>query len=238
MKYNVKDTTKITDDYTKQLLRARGIEDIEHFLNPTEEHSLQSWNDLYDMEDCVKGMIATLELDKPHLALVVDCDVDGFTSAAILYQYIKDIKPNAEIDYYLHDGKQHGLSDTYNKILDKDEHYSLCLVPDAGSNDFEYIEKLGEHLTPTLILDHHIIEDSDKISDWCFKGKDMPDWFVAGAKAALQAPTAMNRQPFTLSLEKKDKVVLGKASGIDKGIIKYNFEVGAASKGCKKVNWK
>lgn len=168
MKYNVKDTTKITDDYTKQLLRARGIEDIEHFLNPTEEHSLQSWNDLYDMEDCVKGMIATLELDKPHLALVVDCDVDGFTSAAILYQYIKDIKPNAEIDYYLHDGKQHGLSDTYNKILDKDEHYSLCLVPDAGSNDFEYIEKLGEHLTPTLILDHHIIEDSDKISDWCF----------------------------------------------------------------------
>ena len=168
MKYNVKDTTKITDDYTKQLLRARGVEDIEHFLNPTEEHSLQNWNDLYDMEDCVKGMIATLELDKPHLALVVDCDVDGFTSAAILYQYIKDIKPNAEIDYYLHDGKQHGLSDTYNKILDKDEHYSLCLVPDAGSNDFEYIEKLGEHLTPTLILDHHIIEDSDKISDWCF----------------------------------------------------------------------
>ena len=168
MRYNVKDTTKITDNYTIELLRARGVEDIEHFLNPTKEHSLQSWEDLDDMRDCVAGMIATLNLDKPRFALVVDCDVDGFTSAAILYQYIKDVKPNAEIDYYLHDGKQHGLSDTYNKILDKDYHYSLCLVPDAGSNDFEYIEKLGEHLTPTLILDHHIIEDIDKISDWCF----------------------------------------------------------------------
>ncbi len=168
MRYNVKDTTKITDNYTIELLRARGVEDIEYFLNPTKEHSLQSWEDLDDMKDCVAGMIATLNLDKPRFALVVDCDVDGFTSAAILYQYIKDVKPNAEIDYYLHDGKQHGLSDTYNKILDKDYHYSLCLVPDAGSNDFEYIEKLGEHLTPTLILDHHIIEDVDKISDWCF----------------------------------------------------------------------
>ena len=125
MRYNVKDTTKITDNYTIELLRARGVEDIEHFLNPTKEHSLQSWEDLDDMKDCVAGMIATLNLDKPCFALVVDCDVDGFTSAAILYQYIKDVKPNAEIDYYLHDGKQHGLSDTYNKILDKDKHYSL-----------------------------------------------------------------------------------------------------------------
>ena len=47
----------------------------------------------------------------------------------------------------------------------------------------------------------------------------------------------MNRQPFTLSLGKKNKVVLGKASGLDRGILKYNFEVGAAAKGCKKVHW-
>lgn len=113
-------------------------------------------------------MKAALECEQPYFALVVDCDVDGFTSAAILYQYIKDINPNTKIDYYLHDGKQHGLSDTYEKILDKDGHYTLCLVPDAGSNDYEYIEKLGEHSTPTIILDHHIIEETTKISDWCF----------------------------------------------------------------------
>ena len=76
-----------------------------------------------------------------------------------------------------------------------------------------------------------------KSLDDVVKGKDLPDWFIAGAEAALLAPTAMNRQPFTLSLGKKNKVVLGKASGLDRGILKYNFEVGAAAKGCKKVHW-
>lgn len=167
MRYNIKDTTKITDDYTKQLLRARGIEDIEHFLNPTEEHSLQCWKDLNNIEDAVAIILNALTLDKPRFALIVDCDVDGFTSASILYQYLKDIKPNVEIDYYLHDGKQHGLSDTYNKIIDKAQDYNICLVPDAGSNDYEYIEKLGEYNILTIVLDHHIIEDETKISNWC-----------------------------------------------------------------------
>ena len=85
----------------------------------------------------------------------------------MLYQYIKDVKPEAEIDYYLHSGKQHGLSDLCDTIIDKGIPYTLCLVPDAGSNDYEYIERLGELCTPTLIFDHHIIEDTTKISDWC-----------------------------------------------------------------------
>lgn len=108
-----------------------------------------------------------LECKEPKLALIVDCDVDGFTSSAILYQYIKDIRPEVQIDYYLHSGKQHGLSDLCDVIIDKNVHYTLCLVPDAGSNDYEYIERLGELATPTIVLDHHIIEDTTKISDWC-----------------------------------------------------------------------
>ena len=111
-------------------------------------------------------MGAALYSEDPHFALVVDCDVDGYTSAAILYQYIKTIKPEAKIDYFLHSGKQHGLEDLCDEIIDKNIHYTLCLMPDAGSNDYDFIEKLGEFGTPTLVLDHHIIEDTTKISDW------------------------------------------------------------------------
>ena len=68
-----------------------------------------------------------------------------------------------------------------------------------------------------------------------------PEWFTAGADAALKAPTALNQQVFTLSLDKKDRVTIkegvGIMTGIDTGIVKYNFEVGAASKGCTKVQW-
>lgn len=69
-----------------------------------------------------------------------------------------------------------------------------------------------------------------------------PDWFVAGAKAAQLAPTATNQQAFTLSLDKKGRVELksgiGIMTGIDEGIVKYNFEVGAAAAGKKDIKWK
>lgn len=167
MKYEVNKISKIRSDYGKEVLKSRGVKDLDAFLHPTEKQ-LQDWHDLYDIGDAIKGMEAALSCDSPYFALVVDCDVDGFTSASILYQYIKDINSKAKIDYYIHSGKQHGLSDIYEKIIDKDIHYTLCLVPDAGSNDYEYIEKLGERSTPTLVLDHHIVEETTTISDWCF----------------------------------------------------------------------
>ena len=39
-------------------------------------------------------------------------------------------------------------------------------MPDSGSNDYEYVEKLGEYNIYTIILDHHIIEETTKISKW------------------------------------------------------------------------
>lgn len=58
----------------------------------------------------------------------------------------------------------------------------------------------------------------------------MPDWFRAGAEAALLAPTAMNQQKFLLTLD--GNRVSARATGgfyskIDLGIVKYHFEIGA-----------
>ena len=87
------------------------------------------------------------------------CDVDGFTSSAIFYQYIKDINPNKQIDYFIHSRKQHGLEDMWERLIDKN--YCTILILDAGSNDSEFIEKLQ---CPALVIDHHILEN-DKIAD-------------------------------------------------------------------------
>ncbi len=57
-----------------------------------------------------------------------------------------------------------------------------------------------------------------------------PDWFNAGVSAALLAPTAMNKQAFTIK-GKGNKVSMtcdnGSYSGADLGIGKYHFELGA-----------
>lgn len=44
------------------------------------------------------------------------------------------------------------------KILNSNKRYSLVIMPDASSNDFEYHEILKEKNIPVLVLDHHILE--------------------------------------------------------------------------------
>ena len=62
-----------------------------------------------------------------------------------------------------------------------------------------------------------------------YKGEP-PQWFTDGVEALLCAPTALNKQPFAVMGE-WNKVYIsagsGRFSGIDLGIGKYHFEVGA-----------
>lgn len=60
--------------------------------------------------------------------------------------------------------------------------------------------------------------------------EDMPEWFIDGVKMALLAPTAVNQQKFEIALKGDGYEVIDKGgilSKIDKGIVKYHFEVGS-----------
>lgn len=58
-----------------------------------------------------------------------------------------------------------------------------------------------------------------------------PEWFRNGVEAALLAPTAINQQKFEIALKDDGTAEIidkgGVLSKIDKGIVTYNFEVGA-----------
>jgi len=62
----------------------------------------------------------------------------------------------------MHDGKQHGLSDCYDAIIQGNiitsKQYSLVICPDSSSNDYEYHEQLFYKGITTLVLDHHLAE--------------------------------------------------------------------------------
>ena len=62
---------------------------------------------------------------------------------------------------------------------------------------------------------------------------DAPDWYKEGVRLALLAPTAMNKQKFTFELAGGNKVKLkagsGACTGIDLGIVKKHFEIGAGT---------
>ena len=73
----------------------------------------------------------------------------------------------------------------------------------------------------------HKSKDKDQVSSY---SGEVPEWFKNGIEAALLAPTALNKQDFQISGEGR-KVSLtyknGPMSGIDKGIVKHHFELGA-----------
>lgn len=93
------------------------------------------------------------------ILIVVDSDNDGFTSATIMYNYLKDLVPELEIDYVLHEGKQHGLEDHIKNLMDAGKNYGLIILPDSSSNDFKYHEQLREIGASVLVLDHHLTDE-------------------------------------------------------------------------------
>lgn len=146
----------IRKNYVDTLLKARGIENPEDYYNPSRDF-LQSPCDLDNIGE--GAMLIDEVIDRGEkILIVVDSDNDGFTSATIMYNYLKDLAPELEIDYILHEGKQHGLQDHIKKLMDEGAKYGLIILPDSSSNDYEYHENLREINTSVLVLDHHITD--------------------------------------------------------------------------------
>lgn len=147
-------------NYVEELLKARGVEDIDGFLRPKSEF-LQSPDDLKSI-----GIAAALYLrivlnnEPPYsrILIIVDSDNDGYTSAAIMYQYTERVNVHCRIDYWLHEGKQHGLQDHIDKLMDEGINYDLIILPDSSSNDAHYHDMLDDIHIPCLILDHHLTD--------------------------------------------------------------------------------
>ena len=56
------------------------------------------------------------------------------------------------ITYILHTGKQHGLEDCYKTIP---EDVDVVIIPDAGTNDIEFMQYLLDQKKVILCMDHH-----------------------------------------------------------------------------------
>lgn len=88
--------------------------------------------------------------------ILVDCDADGFTSSALLTNYLERLFPywaNACLIHFFHSDKQHGISDNVDAIIKSG--VELIIVPDAGGGDCEYVLELKKHNIEVFVIDHH-----------------------------------------------------------------------------------
>lgn len=146
-----------TGDLIETILHNRNIFDVGKILNPTNEND----TNVFDLPNIYEGVeIYTKNLTNKILILV-DSDVDGFTSAAIIYKYTKYLNPLAEINFYVHDNKAHGLTKKFINHIDEIKP-NLVIVTDAGTNDIEQREEIINKGIDLLIIDHHNEERETK----------------------------------------------------------------------------
>lgn len=147
----------------QQILYNRGIpiEKQKQWLNA-------GWNDIYHWQELAKdkmreGCRIVYKAIQQNLdvQVVIDPDVDGYTSAAIIINYFYELYPDwvtEHMSYIHHAGKEHGLSDIMDKI-DCD----VLISPDGGTNDWEQHQALAAKGITCIILDHHTVEDVELI---------------------------------------------------------------------------
>lgn len=155
MKYTLANPV-ITSHFAEQLFKFRGITNLAEFTYPT----IKNLSDPLLLDNIDTGAQLLMENlnNQKEIWFIVDCDVDGYTSAAILWNYIQLIKPDAHLHYLIHEAKQHGLADSMQWILEHSGEIDLMIIPDAGSNDDDSFEQLMKVNIPCLVLDHHEIE--------------------------------------------------------------------------------
>ena len=157
----IQEKESITGDLLDDII-LRGTDDIDFHVSPTDKYVTEI-TDIPLFSKGVQLLYNHLLDTTSKLAIVVDADVDGYTSSALFIKFMQFI--NYPIDILIDEGKTHGLTDNImSKILD--EQYTLVIIPDAGSNDIEQHKVLLDNNIDFLVLDHHEVlpESIDNIN--------------------------------------------------------------------------
>ena len=131
------------------ILENRGINDIEHFLNPRED-------DLLPTMKCMVSAAKIIEngLDKNRrFGIFFDVDTDGVTAGAIMTRYL--CKYTEQVYSYINKGKAHGL---IKQDISRFDNIDILIIVDSLDKDTSVYKKLVKQGKQIIVLDHHTIE--------------------------------------------------------------------------------
>ena len=133
------------------ILENRGINDVEHFLNPRKE-DLLPLDSLMKIDDARQIVEKGLDNNK-NFGIHWDVDTDGISSGAIMTRYLKHYTNN--VYTYINNGKAHGL---IGQDITRFNNVDILIVVDSLDKDTSQYEKLVKQGKDIIILDHHAIE--------------------------------------------------------------------------------
>jgi len=127
------------------------------FIHPKLKYLMPDPFILSDMEKAVNRIIQALE-NNENIYIFGDYDVDGATSSALLYKFLKMIGyDEKKISIHIPDR----LSEGYGlniKFIDKvysENKYKLIITVDCGITSLKEVDFANEHNIDIVIIDHH-----------------------------------------------------------------------------------
>lgn len=145
-----------------QILHNRGVTtSLEDFFN-LDWDCVQSGHDLDYADEAADRIIKAMR-DSEKVAILVDVDVDGFSSSSLLTNYLRQQMmeygsfPDSkmEIVHLFHEKKTHGLGDVKVMRQIRDEvKPTLLIVPDASGTADQYQALVGIGVD-VVVMDHH-----------------------------------------------------------------------------------
>ena len=142
-----------------ELLVQREITDFnaaKQFFRPSLDHLHDPWL-MKDMRKAV-DRINTAFKNNEKILVFGDYDVDGTTSVATLYQFLKQLAPN--IDYYIPHRYKEGYGISKIGIDFAKEHgFSLIISVDCGIKSTDLIAYAASLGIDFIICDHHLPDD-------------------------------------------------------------------------------
>ncbi len=143
-----------------RMLCQRGIAEgeVESFLNPTLKNDFPDPFSLKGMGDMAEDIAIAIEGGQ-KFAIFGDFDVDGATSSAVIYRFLKALGIEAQI--YIPDRLAEGYGPNIGALETlKNQGADILFMLDCGSTAFDIV-KAGTALgLKIIILDHHETEES------------------------------------------------------------------------------
>lgn len=151
--YNIKSDCRGMDDIDifNIILENRGIEDVEHFLNPTEE-DLLPLDSLPNIHKAYEISMKHIK-DNNHIAILADVDLDGIASGAIMYKDLKQYTDNISI--HINKWKAHGL---IGQDIERFNDADLIIIVDSLDANCSVYKQLTDNGKEIIVLDHHFVE--------------------------------------------------------------------------------
>ncbi len=142
-----------------RLLCQRGIAEgeVESFLNPTLKNDFPDPFSLKSMGDMAEDVAIAIEGGQ-NFAIFGDFDVDGATSSAVMYRFLKAIGIDATI--YIPDRLSEGYGPNIGALESlKEQGADILFMLDCGSTAFDIVKSGSALGLKIIILDHHETED-------------------------------------------------------------------------------